>query len=49
MGAAARARHAAEFTWEHVAGQYEQLLLKTLDRYHSQPAPAGGPTRTETT
>ena len=49
MGAAARARHAAEFTWEHVAGQYEQLLLKALGRYQSRPAPAGGPTRTETT
>ncbi len=27
LGAAARERHASEFTWEHVAGQYEQLLL----------------------
>jgi glycosyltransferase involved in cell wall biosynthesis len=27
LGAAARARHASEFTWEHVAGQYEELLL----------------------
>ncbi len=30
MGAASRARHGAEFTWEHVAGQYEQLLLRFL-------------------
>jgi glycosyltransferase involved in cell wall biosynthesis len=27
LGHAARSRHASEFTWEHVAGQYEQLLL----------------------
>ena len=26
----ARARHAEEFTWEHVAGQYEELLLRFL-------------------
>lgn len=32
MRAAARARHAAEFTWEHVAGQYEQVLLDVLAR-----------------
>ena len=49
MSAAGRARHAAEFTWEHVAGQYEQLLLKALDRYESRSASAGGSTRTETT
>ena len=30
LSAAARMRHASEFTWEHVAGQYEQLLLKAL-------------------
>ncbi|GAA1851393.1 DUF1972 domain-containing protein [Microlunatus capsulatus] len=30
LGAAARVRHASEFTWEHVAGQYEQLLLPYL-------------------
>lgn len=28
MAAANRARHAAEFTWEHVAGQYESLLSR---------------------
>ena len=28
LGQAARARHAAEFTWDHVAGQYEDLLIK---------------------
>jgi glycosyltransferase involved in cell wall biosynthesis len=27
LGAASRRRHAEEFTWEHVAGQYESLLL----------------------
>ncbi len=31
LSAAARARHASEFTWEHVAGQYEQLLLPYVD------------------
>lgn len=28
LSSAARARHAAEFTWERVAGQYEELLLR---------------------
>lgn len=32
LSAAARARHAEEFTWDHVAGQYEQLLLKAARR-----------------
>jgi glycosyltransferase involved in cell wall biosynthesis len=30
LSAAARMRHASEFTWEHVAAQYEELLLKAL-------------------
>jgi glycosyltransferase involved in cell wall biosynthesis len=30
MRAASLLRHKAEFTWEHVAGQYEQLLLRFL-------------------
>lgn len=30
LGVAARTRYEQEFTWEHVAGQYEQLLLKYL-------------------
>jgi glycosyltransferase involved in cell wall biosynthesis len=30
LAAAARARHASEFTWEHVAGQYESLLASLL-------------------
>ena len=30
LGAASRRRHAEEFTWEHVAGQYESLLLKAV-------------------
>jgi glycosyltransferase involved in cell wall biosynthesis len=30
MRKASRRRHSAEFTWEHVAGQYEQLLLRFL-------------------
>lgn len=32
LSAAARSRHAAEFTWEHVAGQYEELLFKVLSK-----------------
>lgn len=28
MSAASRQRHAVEFTWEHVAGQYERLLAR---------------------
>jgi glycosyltransferase involved in cell wall biosynthesis len=28
MAAASRRRHAEEFTWEHVAGQYEELLRR---------------------
>jgi glycosyltransferase involved in cell wall biosynthesis len=32
LSAAARRRHAAEFTWEHVGGQYEDLLLRHLAR-----------------
>lgn len=32
MGRAARARHEQEFTWEHVAGQYERLLARFLRR-----------------
>jgi glycosyltransferase involved in cell wall biosynthesis len=30
LGTAVRARHTAEFTWERVAGQYEQLLASVL-------------------
>lgn len=32
LGAAAVSRHAAEFTWTHVAGQYEELLQCFLPR-----------------
>jgi glycosyltransferase involved in cell wall biosynthesis len=32
LAAAARARHEEEFTWEHVAGQYEQLLVDVMER-----------------
>ena len=32
MRQASLSRHAQEFTWEHVAGQYEQLLLRYLPR-----------------
>lgn len=32
MRSAARSRHAEEFTWEHVAGQYEAVLLDLLAR-----------------
>lgn len=30
MSRASRARHAAEFTWDRIAGQYEELLLRHL-------------------
>ncbi len=30
LGTSARTRHAAEFTWEHIAGQYEELLVTAL-------------------
>jgi glycosyltransferase involved in cell wall biosynthesis len=30
LGTASRERHLQEFTWTHVAGQYEQLLLRFL-------------------
>jgi glycosyltransferase involved in cell wall biosynthesis len=36
LGRAARARHDEEFTWEHVAGQYERLLTTFLDRTHER-------------
>ena len=49
LAAAARVRHAEEFTWEHVAGQYEQLLVKAITRYESQPAPSAGRAGTEAT
>ncbi len=32
MAAASRRRHAEEFTWQHVAGQYEELLVRYLPR-----------------
>jgi glycosyltransferase involved in cell wall biosynthesis len=49
LSAAARTRHAVEFTWEHVAGQYEKLLLKALDKYRMQPGRSGRSIRTEAT
>lgn len=50
LGAAARARHASEFTWEHVAGQYEQLLLPYLgpDRGAERRHPGAGTPVTQT-
>lgn len=39
LSSAARTRHAAEFTWDHVAGQYEELLLSVLP--DPTPAPVG--------
>jgi glycosyltransferase involved in cell wall biosynthesis len=41
LGAASRKRHAEEFTWEHVAGQYEELLSRHIE--HPEPAIAEGP------
>jgi glycosyltransferase involved in cell wall biosynthesis len=31
LGAASRARHAEEFTWEHIGGQYQDLLNRHID------------------
>jgi glycosyltransferase involved in cell wall biosynthesis len=45
LGAAARRRHASEFTWEHVAGQYEDLLLSLLPGESLQTSPATGGAR----
>jgi glycosyltransferase involved in cell wall biosynthesis len=45
MRAASLSRYESEFTWEHVAGQYEQLLLRFLpgaDRSSSEPVMAEG-------
>jgi glycosyltransferase involved in cell wall biosynthesis len=44
LQSAARARHAEEFTWEHVAGQYEELLIDTLPS-----SPTAGTTRERST
>lgn len=39
MGSAARRRFLEEFTWEYVAGQYEQLLLRFLPGFARKPGP----------
>lgn len=39
LGTASRRRFEQEFTWDHVAGQYEQLLLKFLPRQRSAVRP----------
>lgn len=42
MSEAARRRHASEFTWDHVAGQYEDLLLRFLPSTRRKaPVPSG--------
>ena len=44
MSKAARERHAEEFTWEYVAGQYEDLLRRYLDpSSRAQEAPGSSP------
>jgi glycosyltransferase involved in cell wall biosynthesis len=35
LGAASRKRHAEEFTWEHVAGQYQELLSRHIGKPES--------------
>jgi glycosyltransferase involved in cell wall biosynthesis len=35
---ASRTRYESEFTWDHVAGQYEQLLLRYVDDYEETRA-----------
>ena len=37
MAQSARSRHAEEFTWDHVAGQYEELLLRYVQPSEAQP------------
>jgi len=41
MADSSRARHLEEFTWEHVAGQYEELLLRYLPAAPVQPVHSG--------
>lgn len=43
LGTAARRRHAEEFTWEHVAGQYEDLLVQAGNRRYGRRPTAGAP------
>jgi glycosyltransferase involved in cell wall biosynthesis len=38
MRSASRLRHEAEFTWEHVAGQYEELISRHLVKHASTSA-----------
>lgn len=38
LGAASRARFQEEFTWERVAGQYEDLLVEVLTEFGRAPA-----------
>ncbi|MGV8858335.1 DUF1972 domain-containing protein [Rhodoglobus sp.] len=38
LAAASRSRHLTEFTWEHVAGQYEDLLALYVDMHEPQQA-----------
>ena len=45
MAAASRARHAEEFTWNHVAGQYEALLRRSLHRPNRFANSPTSPTR----
>lgn len=40
LAAAARSRHEEEFTWEYVAGQYEELLARVFDRVTEKGARA---------
>jgi glycosyltransferase involved in cell wall biosynthesis len=44
MGDSSRRRHAEEFTWEHVAGQYEELLSRYLADQQPSSPPAGNVT-----
>jgi glycosyltransferase involved in cell wall biosynthesis len=39
MRQASRERYELEFTWEHVAGQYEELLLRFLPQPEGSPRP----------
>jgi glycosyltransferase involved in cell wall biosynthesis len=41
LGEASRARHAEEFTWEHIGGQYESLLDRQLSPVRSRDLSKG--------
>jgi len=43
LSTASRTRHRSEFTWEHVAGQYESVLAPYVNASHRPPVPERKP------